>query len=114
MNEPNFESLKNQMDSFEGVKDKVLSKYEKLGDEKDRMKVINIEGDIIYEVIPELEKRREIIEKRIINNQEKVEKATDSKSRDVALFYLEFAKNDKEKIDKEIKKFQDILEALKK
>ncbi len=113
MNEQKFESLKNQMDPFQGLIENVLSDYEKLGDKKDRMKVIKIEGDIIFEIMPELEKRRERYEKQYANCQDRVDKATDSDSRDSALFYLEAARKDKEIIDQHIEKFQNILADLK-
>ncbi len=74
---------------------------------------MKFEGDILYEIMPVLEEKKNKLQERLTNSENKVKKATES---DVILFYNEFVNKEKEeleKINQEIEKYQNLLDKLK-
>ncbi len=124
MNEQNFiqtgnEKLREEdkkQKSFESAKSRLaeMEAYIKdMGNKMPREDSMKFEGDILYEIMPVLEEKKNKLQERLANSEDKVKKAIEP---DVVLFYEEFVKKEKEELEKinnEIDKYQDLLDKLK-
>ncbi len=124
MNEQNFIQTNNEKLRKEDEKQKLFesaklrlaemeSYIKDLGNKMPREDSMKFEGDILYEIMPVLEEKKNKVQERLANSEDKVKKATEP---DVILFYEEFVKKEKEELEKinnEIEKYNDLLDKLK-
>lgn len=103
-------------EAFEDAKIRLSGiKVKDLNEKIPREKIIKFENDIIFEILPVLEDKKKLLKERIKKDENKLLNIKEDP--DYALLIETSINKDKEQIqeiDKEIEKYQDILNKLKK